>query len=106
MQAPKQITARTYKLQQVGLSISTKNPRVGKFSPTWKGPFMIDKILIRGAFQLKDKDDEPQNMPINGQYPKRYIPSMWETTEKTPCREWMIFKKASIAEKIKMYKYH
>lgn len=31
------------------LPIGTKDPRFSKFSPTWEGPFVIDKILGIGA---------------------------------------------------------
>ncbi|BFG30910.1 hypothetical protein CerSpe_171840 [Prunus speciosa] len=95
MQAQKQIAARAYnkKVKQktfaegdliwrAVLPIGTKDPRFGKFSPNWEGPFIIERILGRGAFQLKDRDGEWHNLPINGQYLKRYIPSLWETAAK------------------------
>lgn len=95
MQAQKRIAARAYNkhvkqktfvegslVWRAVLPIGTKDPRFGKFSPTWEGPFIIDKILGLGAYQLRDKDGEQHSMPINGQYLKRYIPSIWETAEK------------------------
>ncbi|BFG20981.1 hypothetical protein CerSpe_072550 [Prunus speciosa] len=95
MQAQKQIAARAYnkKVKQktfaegdlvwrAVLPIGTKDPRFGKFSPNWEGPFIIERILGRGAFQLKDRDGEWHNLPINGQYLKRYIPSLWEMAVK------------------------
>ncbi|XP_021807706.1 uncharacterized protein LOC110751539 [Prunus avium] len=79
MQAQKQISARAYnkKVKQktfaegdlvwrAVLPIRTKDPRFGKFSPNWEGPFIIERILGRGAFQLKDRDGEWHNLPING----------------------------------------
>ncbi|CAL8992970.1 unnamed protein product, partial [Prunus brigantina] len=94
MQAQKQIAAKAYnrKVRQktfaegdlvwrAVLPIGTKDPRFGKFSPNWEGPFIIEQVLGRGAFQLKDRDGEWHNLPINGQYLKKYIPSVWETAK-------------------------
>ncbi|XP_021824643.1 uncharacterized protein LOC110765743 [Prunus avium] len=94
-QAQKQIAARVYNKRvkqkafaegdlvwRAVLPIGTKDPRFGKFSPNWEGPFIIERILGRGAFQLKDRDGEWHNLPINGQYLKRYTPSLWETAVK------------------------
>ncbi|CAL9029593.1 unnamed protein product [Prunus brigantina] len=94
MQAQKQIAARAYnrKVKQktfaegdlvwrAVLPIGTKDPRFGKFSPNWEGPFVIEQVLGRGTFQLKDRDGEWHNLPINGRYLKKYIPSIWETTK-------------------------
>ncbi|XP_021807702.1 uncharacterized protein LOC110751535 [Prunus avium] len=103
MQAQKKITARAYnrKVKQKTfaegdlvwravlpngtkdplLPNGTKDPRFGKFSSNWEGPFIIERILGRGAFQLIDRDGERHNLPINGQYLKKYTPSLWETAE-------------------------
>ncbi|XP_021822576.1 uncharacterized protein K02A2.6-like [Prunus avium] len=98
MQAQKQIAARACnrKVKQktfakgdlvwrAVLPIGTKDPRFGKFSPNWEGPFIIERILGRGAFQLRDRDGEWHNLPINGQYLKKYNPSLWETAENGLC---------------------
>ncbi|CAL9012224.1 unnamed protein product [Prunus brigantina] len=94
MQAQKQIAARAYnrKVKQktfaegdlvwrAVLPIGTKDPRFGKFSLNWEGPFIIERILGRGAFQLRDRDEEWHNLPINGQYLKKYTLSLWETAK-------------------------
>ncbi|CAL2247125.1 unnamed protein product [Prunus armeniaca] len=94
MQAQKQVTARSYnkKVKQrtfaegdlvwrAVLPIETKDPRFGKFSPNWEGPFIIDRILGRDTFQLRDRDGELHNLLINGQYLKKFPPSFWETAE-------------------------
>ena len=94
MQAQKQIAAKAYnrKVKQktfaegdlvwrAVLPIGTKDPRFGNFSPNWEGPFIIERILGRGAFQLRDRDGELHNLPINGQYLKKYTPSLWETAK-------------------------
>ncbi|CAL8169245.1 unnamed protein product [Prunus armeniaca] len=79
MQARKQIAARSCnrKVKQktfiegnlvwrAELPIGTKDPWFGKFSPNWEGPFIIERILGRGALQLRDRDGEWHNLPING----------------------------------------
>ncbi|CAL2227978.1 unnamed protein product [Prunus armeniaca] len=63
------------------LPIGTQDPRFGKFSPNWEGPFIIERILGRGAFQLRDRDGEWHNLPINGQYLKKYTSSFWKTAK-------------------------
>ncbi|BFG30871.1 hypothetical protein CerSpe_171450 [Prunus speciosa] len=91
MQAQNQIAARAYNKKvkrktfaegdlvwRAVLPIGTKDPRFGKFLPNWEGPFIIERILGRGAFQLKDGDGERHNLPINVQYLKKYTPSLWE----------------------------
>ncbi|XP_021809545.1 uncharacterized protein LOC110753021 [Prunus avium] len=83
MQAQKQIAARAYNKRvkqkafaegnlvwRAVLPIGTKDPRFGKFSPNWEGSFIIERILGRGAFQLRDRDGEWHNLPINDQYLK------------------------------------
>lgn len=50
----------------------------GKWSPRWEGPFIIWKILPKGAYHLRDLDGELHRNPINGRYLKKYVPSVWE----------------------------
>ncbi|XP_040361882.1 uncharacterized protein LOC121049261 [Rosa chinensis] len=50
----------------------------GKWTPRWEGPFVIHRILERGAFQLKDLDGDLHRNPINGRFLKKYYPSVWE----------------------------
>ncbi|CAL2252930.1 unnamed protein product [Prunus armeniaca] len=39
-------------------------PGFGKLSPTWEGPYMIYKILGKGAYLLEDRDGETHHTPI------------------------------------------
>ncbi|XP_024156151.1 uncharacterized protein LOC112164147 [Rosa chinensis] len=50
----------------------------GKWTPRWEGPFVIHRILERGAFHLKDLDGDLHCNPINGWFLKKYYPSVWE----------------------------
>jgi hypothetical protein len=54
---------------------------LGKFSSTWEGPFLIKRILGKGAYQLMDKDGDVHQHPIHGQWLKKYQPSLWEERE-------------------------
>ena len=53
--------------------IRLKDPRPGKWSPNWEGPFQIHKILRGGAYYLKDIDGQMDNRLFNGKYLKKYI---------------------------------
>ncbi|XP_024156147.1 uncharacterized protein LOC112164144 [Rosa chinensis] len=50
----------------------------GKWTQRWEGPFVIHRILERGAFHLKDIDGAIHRNPINGRFLKKYYPSVWE----------------------------
>ena len=65
------------------LPIGSKDPKLGKWSPDWEGPFKISKVMRGGAYYLKDIDGEIHDRPINGRYLKKYFPSIWETEGST-----------------------
>ena len=44
----------------------------GKFEWMWYGPFIISKVLEKGAYELVDYDGIPLGQPRNGLYLKRY----------------------------------
>ena len=44
----------------------------GKFESMWYGPFVISKVLEKGAYELVDYDGIPLGQPLNGLYLKRY----------------------------------
>ena len=44
----------------------------GKFESMWYGPFVISKVLEKGAYELVDYDEIPLGQPRNGLYLKRY----------------------------------
>ena len=44
----------------------------GKFESMWYGPFVISKVLERGAYKLIDYDGIPLGKPRNGLYLNRY----------------------------------
>ncbi|XP_059631244.1 uncharacterized protein LOC132274093 [Cornus florida] len=52
-----------------------------KWSPTWKGPYLIHQVLCGGAYKLKNLDGEVHERPINGRYLKKYKPTIFELME-------------------------
>ena len=44
----------------------------GKFKSMWYGPFIISKVLEKGAYELVDNDGIPLGKTRNGLYLKRY----------------------------------
>ena len=44
----------------------------GKFQSMWYGPFLISKVLEKGAYELVDYDGIPLGKPCNGLYLKKY----------------------------------
>ncbi|XP_059669138.1 uncharacterized protein LOC132314277 [Cornus florida] len=53
----------------------------GKWSPTWKGLYLVHQVLHGGAYMLKDLDGEIHERPINGRYLKKYKPTIFELME-------------------------
>ncbi|XP_040369505.1 uncharacterized protein LOC121051331 [Rosa chinensis] len=53
----------------------------GKWTPRWEGPYIIYKILGKGAFHLKDRDGDVHHNPINGRYLKKYFLNVWDSEE-------------------------
>ena len=65
---------------KVVLPIGSKDPRFGKWSPNWEGPYVISKVVGKGAYQLYDNNDNQRHSnPINGRFLKKYYPSSWDT---------------------------
>ena len=44
----------------------------GKFEPMWYGPYIVRKVLEKGAYELVDYDGIPLDKPRNGLYLKKY----------------------------------
>jgi len=43
---------------------------VGKFQSLWMGPYIVKRVLAKGAYELVDYDGIPLSQPKNGLYPK------------------------------------
>lgn len=61
------------------MPIGHKDADLGKWSPNWEGPLIIQNIVIGGAYILKGEDGQVFKRPINGIYLKKFYPSTWES---------------------------
>nr|CAH66133.1 H0622G10.2 [Oryza sativa] len=59
------------------LPIGTRDSKFGKWSPNWAGPFLIHKVVSKGAYMLQGLDGEVYGRALNGKYLKKYYPSVW-----------------------------
>jgi hypothetical protein len=59
------------------LPIGTKDPKFGKWSPTWEGPFRINRCVPGNAYILETLEGEEFSRALNGKYLKKYYPSIW-----------------------------
>ena len=44
----------------------------GKFEPLWHGPYIVKRVLAKGAYELVDYNGIPLAYPRNGLYLKCY----------------------------------
>ena len=44
----------------------------GKFEAMWRGPYIVRRVLEKGAYELVDCDGIPLSEPRNGLYLKKY----------------------------------
>ena len=59
------------------LPIGTKSSKFGKWSPTWEGPFRINRCVPGNAYILETLEGEEYSKAPNGKYLKKYYPSIW-----------------------------
>jgi hypothetical protein len=59
------------------LPIGTKDSRFGKWSPTWEGPFRINRCALGNAYILETLEGEEFPRALNVKYLKKYHPSIW-----------------------------
>ena len=45
----------------------------GRFEPLWYGPYIISKVLQKGAYELVDYEGNHLARPQNGLYLKQYF---------------------------------
>jgi hypothetical protein len=44
----------------------------GKFNPMWHNPYMVQRVLKKGAYELEDYEGNVFLEPRNGLYLKKY----------------------------------
>ena len=59
------------------LPIGSKDSKVGKWTPTWEGPFRINRCVPGNKYILKTLEGEEFSRALNGKYLKKYYPSIW-----------------------------
>ncbi|XP_008227737.1 PREDICTED: uncharacterized protein LOC103327222 [Prunus mume] len=64
------------------LLVGSKDPKFGKWSPTWEGPFLVHQVLGKGAYKLSDQNGQVHDASINGRFLKKYYPTVWEMAER------------------------
>ena len=63
------------------LPIETKDPRFGKQSPNWEGPYIVSQVIYGGAYKLVDMQGKESTKSINGKFLNKYHSSIWETVQ-------------------------
>ena len=73
-QYDKSIQPRVFNEGELVLTYDQRYDKLGKgnFESMWYGPFVISKVLEKGAYELVDYDEIPLGQPRNGLYLKRY----------------------------------
>ena len=51
----REVGAKTYNIGELVLRLPEK--KKDKLKPKWEGPFIIDEVLTRGAYRLRDASD-------------------------------------------------
>ena len=59
------------------LPIGTKDSKFGKWSPTWEGPYKINRCVPGNAYILETLEGEEFSRAINRKYLKKYYSSIW-----------------------------
>jgi len=65
-------------LWKVILPIDRKNQVLGKWSPSWEGPWQILRVFLNNAYEIKELTDDQRILRINGIYLKTYKPMIQE----------------------------
>ena len=77
----KKVRAKTFDqgdlVWKLVLPIGTKDPKFGKWSPTWKGPYKISRCVSGNAYILETLEGEEFYIALNGKYLKKYYLSVW-----------------------------
>jgi hypothetical protein len=59
------------------LRIDSRDPKYGKWSPNWEGPYRISQCVLFNAYILETLEGEKFARALNGKYLKKYYPSIW-----------------------------
>ena len=59
------------------LPIGSKDLKFGKWSPTWEGPYRINRCIPDNAYIMETLEREEFSRALNRKYLKKYYPSIW-----------------------------
>jgi hypothetical protein len=59
------------------LPIGSRDPKYGKCSPNWEGPYRICQCVPGNAYILEKLEGEKFARALNGKYLYKYYPSIW-----------------------------
>ena len=60
------------------LPLGMKSNKFGKWSPSWKDPYKITKVISGNSYMMETVQGERLPRAINGRYLKKYYPSVWQ----------------------------
>jgi len=63
---------------KVILPMDRKNQVLGKWSPSWEGPWQLLRVFSNNAYDIKELNDDQRILRINGKYLKKYKPMQQE----------------------------
>jgi len=63
---------------KVILLMDKKDRALGKWSPSWEGPWEILTVFSNNAYEIEELNDDQRVLRINGKYLKRYKPLLQE----------------------------
>jgi len=63
---------------KVILPMDRKNQVLGKWSPSWEGPWQILRVFTNNAYEIEELNDDQRILRINGKYLKKYKPMLQE----------------------------
>jgi len=63
---------------KVILPMDKKNQTLGKWSPSWEGPWQILRVFSNNVYEIEELNDDQRILRINGKYLKRYRPLLQE----------------------------
>jgi len=63
---------------KVILQMDRKNRILGKWSPSWEGPWKILRVFSNNVYEIEELNDDQRILHINGKYLKKYRPMLQE----------------------------
>jgi hypothetical protein len=64
---------------------TSRDLKIGKWSPSWKDPYRITQMIAGNAYMLQTLQGEILPKALNGRFFKQYYPNMWQDAYKNRC---------------------